>query len=579
MRRVYTVLMILTFLVSKASALDFYVSPNATGTGDGSFGNPWKLQQALDAPQVITNPKDTIWIWLRAGVYKGTYNAQVSFNCFTKGNKNAPIIFRNYNNERAILDGNLSNTLFMGLGNCSYTWFWGLEILNTDTSDRDHSNLSRAGNVYCTAENIKFINLIIHDMGSGIDSWKSALNCEIYGCLIYNIGNNQLNGTNWEGHGHGLYLQNDTIGEKLIHNNVIFSTFGYGIKAWQTTNTSAIGNFNFQKNIVFNGGAASENLGGAGNNYRTHNFFIVSNGSNNPIRNTIIKHNYTYAGLNTPRPPVNAFGLNFGVDNLILDSNYITCQTRLGLSNTPIFNASVKGNRIIAGIPTSYGYYLWGFTEANYPDNTFLSSIPASGLEYFILPNKFEKERSHIAIYNMEGTETVQIDLSGYGWKKGDQYVLSNVMDYYGDKVTGTVAAASLINVPMNNHSAEPVIGSKKAQVSQFPYFGAFVIQKVGHTLVNAPSFDQENIHRKLRIYPNPTGNSCDVKVYVNQPGEYQLTIIDIHGKTVLENPVLINNRGNYDIAVDLQHLSNGYYLVQLKNSIETFNGKVIIQR
>lgn len=64
-------------------------------------------------------------------------------------------------------------------------------------------------------------------------------------------------------------------------------------------------------------------------------------------------------------------GLNYEVQNLVLDSNYLTCQTRLGFNNTPVFNASVLGNKIIAGIPDVYGYYLWGFTDTDYPQNTF----------------------------------------------------------------------------------------------------------------------------------------------------------------------------------------------------------------
>ncbi len=476
-------LLLLAYSILYASncfALDFYVSTTATGSGDGSYDNPWKLQQAFNSPAAISNPTDTIWIWLRGGTYTNTYNSQTSFSCFTNGSENAPVIFRNYNNERATLDGQLLYTLAFSLGNCSYTWFWGMEVVNSDTFDRDHSNINRMGNIYCTAENIKFINLIVHDMGSGLDLWKTAANSESYGCLIYNIGNNLLNGVNWEGHGHGMYLQNDTIGIKNIHNNIVFSTYGFGIRVWQTTTTDAIGNFDVQRNIVFNGGAASENLGGVGNNSRTHNFFVVSNGVNNPIRNTVIKHNYTYAGTNTPRPPVNAFGLNYGVQNLVLDSNYLTCQTRLGFNNTPVFNASVLGNKIIAGIPDVYGYYLWGFTDTDYPQNTFLPALPGSGLEYFVLPNKYEHGRAHIAIYNWDSAESVQINIINSGLQAGDVYELVNVMDYYNDITTGTLSASGVITVPMTGHTFAPVIGSSKAPVSQLPVFGAFVIRKAG---------------------------------------------------------------------------------------------------
>ncbi len=320
--------------------------------------------------------------------------------------------------------------------------------------------------------------MIVHDTGSGLDAWKTAKNTETYGCLIYHIGNNINNNGNLEGHGHGMYLQNDTFGIKKIHNNIIFSTYGYGIKIWQTTTTAAIGNFDIQDNIVFNGGAASENLGGVGNNYRTHNFFVVANGANNPILNTVIKHNYTYSGINTPRPPVNAFGLNYGVKNMILDSNYLTCQTRLGFNNTPIFEASVKGNKIIGGIPPAYGVYLWGFTQTDFPENTYAPDPPAAGLEYFVIPNKYETGRAHLAIYNWDSVATVQINISNIGLIPGDEYELINAMDYFNDIITGTYDASGIISIPMTGHTFAQAIGSNKSPVSQFPTFGAFVIRK-----------------------------------------------------------------------------------------------------
>lgn len=565
------------FLVSKSFALDFYVSPTATGTGNGSFENPWQLQQALNSPAIITNPMDTIWIWLRGGTYTNTFDTQSSFSCFTNGTANAPVIFRNYDNKRATLDGQMTYTLVFSLGKCSYTWFWGIEIFNSDIRDRDHSSIDRLGNVYCTAENIKFINLIVHDMGSGLDSWKTASNSETYGCIIYNIGNNLPNGANWEGHGHGMYLQNDTIGVKKIQNNIIFSTFGYGMKVWQTTNTDAIGNFDIQRNIVFNGGAASENLGGVGKNSRTHNFFIVSNSVNNPIRNVEIKHNYTYAGINTPRPPVNAFGLNYGVENMTLDSNYLTCQTRLGFNNTPVFNASVTGNKIIAGIPATYGYYLWGFADVDYPQNTYLPAEPTSGLEYFVLPNKYEKGRAHIAIYNWDSAEMVKIDVSNSELSPGDIYELVNVMDYYNDIITDTLSATRMITVPMTGHTFAPVIGSSKSPVSQFPVFGAFVIRKIGRTVVTNVSEIQ--INNTLKIFPNPTSGICNVSFPITHPGNYKLIVSDISGKTILLQNTMYLDQGTQEVQIDMKDLEGGVYVIQIKSERALMNGKFILTK
>lgn len=554
---------LLIFIHINLNGASYFVSNTAKLTGDGSMLNPWTLQKAFDHPAAL-KPGDTVWI--RGGIYTNDYDAQTSFNCKTNGTLNAPIIFRNYNGERVLIDGAKSYTIFAGLGNCSYTWFWGLEVFNSSATDRNHDIL---GGITCTAENIKFINMIVHDTGSGIDAWKTAKNTEIYGCILYHIGNNLLNGTNWEGHGHGMYLQNDTFGTKLIHNNIVFSTFGNGIKIWQTTTTAPIGNFDIRNNILFNGGSASENLGGVGNNSRTHNFFVLSNGPNNPLVNTVIKHNYTFAGLNSPRPPVNAFGLNYGVKNLILDSNYLTCQTRLGFNNTPIFNASIQGNRFIGGIPSVYGYYLWGFTQTDFPENQYIPEIPSSGLEYFILPNKYEPEKSHLVIYNWDSLETVQINCNQTGLKPGDSYELINVMDYQADVIPGQFPADGILKIPMTKHSFVKPIGSTQAVASQFPVFGVFIIRKNESQFPNILS---DGIKKStIQIFPNPSN------------GKFKII-----GKEQIDTYTLYDNKGNQaysqkvvssasTIDLDFSNLPKGIYFlkVQTKNYIST--NKLII--
>lgn len=554
---------LLIFIHINLNGASYFVSNTAKLTGDGSMLNPWTLQKAFDHPSAL-KPGDTVWI--RGGIYTNDYDAQTSFNCKTNGTLNAPIIFRNYNGDRVLIDGAKSYTIFAGLGNCSYTWFWGLEVFNSSATDRNHDIL---GGITCTAENIKFINMIVHDTGSGIDAWKTAKNTEIYGCIIYHIGNNLLNGTNWEGHGHGMYLQNDTFGTKLIHNNIVFSTFGNGIKIWQTTTTAPIGNFDIRNNILFNGGSASENLGGVGNNSRTHNFFVLSNGPNNPLVNTVIKHNYTFAGLNSPRPPVNAFGLNYGVNNLILDSNYLTCQTRLGFNNTPIFNASIQGNRFIGGIPSVYGYYLWGFTQTDFPENQYIPEIPSSGLEYFILPNKYEPEKSHLVIYNWDSLEIVQINCNQTGLKPGDSYELINVMDYQADVIPGQFPADGILKIPMAQHSFVKPIGSTQAVTSQFPVFGVFIIRKNESQFPNILS---DGIKKStIQIFPNPSN------------GKFKII-----GKEQIDTYTLYDNKGNQaysqkvvssasTIDLDFSNLPKGIYFlkVQTKNYLST--NKLII--
>src|SRR5690606_19111477 len=69
-------------------------------------------------------------IWLRGGTYVGRFDSRLA------GTASQPIIVRNYNNERVILDGyragNPDEAILL-VGGGGHTWFWGLEVMNSDT--------------------------------------------------------------------------------------------------------------------------------------------------------------------------------------------------------------------------------------------------------------------------------------------------------------------------------------------------------------------------------------------------------------------------------------------------------------
>src|ERR1700741_5077229 len=86
---------------SQAGSNAFYVSPDGTPYGDGSAAHPWDLKTALAQPSAV-RPGDTIW--LRGGIYRGTYDANLN------GTSTAPIKVRQYPGERAIIDGGNSHS-------------------------------------------------------------------------------------------------------------------------------------------------------------------------------------------------------------------------------------------------------------------------------------------------------------------------------------------------------------------------------------------------------------------------------------------------------------------------------------
>lgn len=83
-------------------AADYYAATTGTPSGTGTTGDPWDLQTALNggAPHATVQPGDTVWV--RGGVYLAP------FTVFLKGTPSQPIVIRNYDGERVVLDGQYS---------------------------------------------------------------------------------------------------------------------------------------------------------------------------------------------------------------------------------------------------------------------------------------------------------------------------------------------------------------------------------------------------------------------------------------------------------------------------------------
>src|SRR5438105_2335201 len=80
-------------------ATEYFASPAGQAAGTGTQSSPWDLATALNARSAI-KPGDTLW--LRGGTYKGTYISTLA------GSTTAPVIVRNYQKERVIIDGSLA---------------------------------------------------------------------------------------------------------------------------------------------------------------------------------------------------------------------------------------------------------------------------------------------------------------------------------------------------------------------------------------------------------------------------------------------------------------------------------------
>ena len=279
----------------KTNAQDIYADPDGLSTNTGEIDSPWDLQTGLDNIM----PGQTLY--LRDGVYHGRFN---TYNTDDGSLSEEPKIITSYPGEWAILDGNV-NGMGNAFGNGStltvtkpYMWFKGFELTFLGDYSRTTEynegggcikNCSGAINHHSGIK-CKFINLIIREHpGNGIWTTKASGGLEIYGCLIYNNGNEdptQALGTPDDGS--GIYAQNSTDFWDNYNNNLFFNNFKVGAKMYSDSRNGGgsgppdyIKNLNFEDNTILNSGSPL-------NPTRGRECFIV--GSNSRIQGRAIPH-------------------------------------------------------------------------------------------------------------------------------------------------------------------------------------------------------------------------------------------------------------------------------------------------
>jgi len=507
-------------LVTSSLASQFYVSPTGTAASSGSIGSPWDLQTALNHPAAV-KPGDTIW--LRAGVYthlpQGVVTGGEGYIFFSKltGTAASPIIVQGYPGERATIDGGAFGGSVYGFhANAratieiqgAYTWFMDLEIASSSTEARfspDDSSfpasITRSDGAYVHGVGIKFINLVIHDLTSGISAWSSAQNFEAYGNVVYNNG--------WQGtphtHGHNVYTQNYISSQpKYFTDNILLNCYQNNTQAYGSSSAEVAHyrfNFNtcinrpvliggrtdtklqdneFNNNYLFNSDLSLVYLPGtnyldvvAASNYMVDSLLQAGSWKNATItNNTIITTTGGFVAdmvIQTAGTVLQPWTWNrntyFAYD--------VNSPSQINLKN---FNIETEGFRDFAAWKTRTGY------DAN---STYKNALPTANY-VIVRPNQYDDNRANITLYNWQNLSTVTVDtsvLGASGWVAGDAFELRSAQDYFNDVVSGTYNGSSItINMSAAAHSVALPLGSNTALgANTFPRFGAFVlIKKLG---------------------------------------------------------------------------------------------------
>lgn len=468
-----------------AKGPEFYAAPAGRPSNSGTKDAPFDLATALKGTLV----KAGATLWLRGGVYSGKFTSKLT------GTERQAILVRQLPGERAVIDGSLE---VKG----PWTTYWGFEVTN---SNPDRITKGRPVGVNILGAHTKFINLVVHDAGGGMGFWTPAEDSEIYGCIIYHNG--------WQGsdpdrgHGHGIYVQNDT-GIKTIADNILFNQFGFGLHAY--TEKGAIDGLDFEGNVAFNNGSATRQKDYSGN---------ILVGGRRPAARITLRQNYTY------HPPA-ANSANVRLYYNAKNNKDVICEDNYFAGGNPVL-ALQEWERVTLTQNTLWGFgalvalalphetvpqaYRWerntyisdfslflpgvlestyrrdakklarslqrltapsfrfqgaGFDFAGWQKTTGFdqhgrakaftrSSEAAAETAIFVRPNRYESGRAHIIVYNWGRADMVNVNV-GNLLRPGIRYEVHNVLDYWGAPVASGIYTGKSVSLPMTGSDTSP---------------------------------------------------------------------------------------------------------------------------
>ena len=479
-----------------AAGHEWFVSPSGQGTAAGTQSDPLDLATVFAGAAGQIHPGDKIW--LRAGTYRPP-NPN-GFNSTIAGTAGSPIVIRNYQGERATLDGKGSEiTLAVNGG---YVWFWGLEITDSNTTRMTNQTGGVHPNAYGVgvyAPGVRFINNVVHDTAQGFSAYDASNDSVFYGNLSYYNGFVAPD----RNHGHGFYMQN-IAGTKLLQDNIVGDNADEGFQIYGSGSANVVGfrvfgnaSYNssswptphYQYNFLVAGGASRKDIFFNQN----YSFFdpaadsgLVDFGQYTPgqditVTNSVFVGGYTGPDVSMQAGPVVFAGnksyvhasavqqarLELGPNQ---NTNGWTWDTNQYFGKNLFFTGSTDGN-------TAHGVNLdfngWK-SATGFDANSSFSDAPPKGTWVYVRPNEYESKRANVIIYNWDSSDSVAVDLSSV-LSSGDSYVIQDAQNFYAAPVVSGTYGGTPVSIPMKNLTKAAPVGFN-APAHTGPLFGTFVV-------------------------------------------------------------------------------------------------------
>lgn len=104
----------------------------------------------------------------------------------------------------------------------------------------------------------------------------------------------------------------------------------------------------------------------------------------------------------------------------------------------------------------------------------------------------------------------------------------------------------------------------------------SFALQ--GVALNNRTSIkDQNGLSSFVKLYPNPTADAATVAITLKNPERFEITILDLNGKAVMESTIKELQAGENNISISTASLTNGNYVVQVASTNQVVSVKMVV--
>jgi hypothetical protein len=485
----------------------YFVADNGTANGTGTVNQPWSLAYVLGGAGGKISAGDSIF--LRGGVYKGNFTA-VNLT----GTETKPIVFRNYKQEAAVIDGFVANNALPALtvaASCNRVYIVGLELKSSSPSRMSAvaGDMYTGSGIHVQGGSVKIINCIIHDMpGDGVTLDRVASETEVYGCLIYNNGVERALASS----GNGISVQNmDSELPKNIVNNFVFRNSAQGVFVYGASSASTVSGINIDSTTIFNTGSMLTNTLA-----RKYNLLVGGSSSNFSAKDISITNNVIYRdetdGAGSDKPHNLRYNISFGQGNvtdssmsflrnhivgggyygsIYVQSNFLKYNLQQNVFYTPDANNKlvfIKSGLNLSPVWNNNQYFSnnssafnglsfnnWQATYAADANSTYNTGKPSDA--FFIRRNKYDPDVFYVTVLNHAKSAVFRLPFVNSALA-GRTISVIDVQNYFGQPIATATYNGTYIDIPMSSTIISAPVGTVATQPQHSSSnLGTFIIR------------------------------------------------------------------------------------------------------